>query len=85
MARMREEQALKPVGLALAAVMAGLAGQAHAAEPAAPEAQTRAFAQDDANHAGAEQDPTMILGPSATVEPFAERPAPAQGDLFGLG
>ncbi|MDX2238858.1 MAG: hypothetical protein NW203_14940 [Hyphomonadaceae bacterium] len=85
MTRMREEQALKPVGLALAAVMAGLAGQAHALEPAAPEAQTRVFADDETNHPGADQDPTMILGPSAPVEPFAERPAPAQGDLFGLG
>lgn len=77
----REEQAmaLKPVGLAFAAVVAGLgAGKAEAAEPRVhaplePSAQAKTYFVDPTNHAGFEEDPDMIVGPSAPVTPFAKR------------
>ncbi len=84
MSRMREDQALKPVGLAFAAVVAGLSGQhaAVAAEPGVDLEKTRAFAVDPTNNPGFEEDSAMILGPSAPVEPFAEKPQPKQPGLF---
>ncbi len=77
----REDQAgaaLKPVGLALAAVVAGLGAQAQADEarlqsPLEPASRTLAFADDPTNHPGFEEDADMIVGPSAPVAPFGER------------
>jgi hypothetical protein len=77
----REEQApaLKPVGLALAAVVAGLGvGKAQAVEaprhaPLEPSAQANTYFVDPTNHPGFEEDPDMIVGQSAPVAPFGER------------
>jgi hypothetical protein len=77
----REEQALplKPVGLALAAVVAGLgAGKAEAAAPRAhaplePAAQGNSYFVDPTNHPGFEEDADMVVGASTPVEPFGER------------
>lgn len=84
MKRMQEPLTFKPIGLALAAVVAGAAPAAaatpaieaprHAAPPAAATAEP--------------DDETLILGPSAPVEPFSTpaKPGkgPAQGSLFDL-
>ena len=77
----REEQALtlKPVGLAFAAVVAGLgAGKAQAVEaprhaPLEPSAQANTYFVDPTNHPGFDEDPDMIVGQSEAVEPFAKR------------
>jgi hypothetical protein len=79
-----EEGSFKPIGFALAAVVAGLApaGAEALAEPAAP--MRDAPVPETIDYA-AEQDDSLLLGPSEAVEPFAEAPAkPAQGDLFEL-
>jgi len=87
----REEINLKPIGAAAAAVLAGLAGGVHAEQAAAAAAfepdgagATRVHYVDPTNHAGFEQDDSLILGPSDPVEPFAAAPAPRQRDLFDL-
>ena len=66
---------LRPVGLALAAVVAGLgAGQAQAqiakSAPLEPRAQSQRFAPDPANAADDQQDGDLIVGPSEPVAPF---------------
>lgn len=73
----REELPLRPVGLALAAVVAGLgAGKAQAAETARPSAplepttQEKTYFVDPTNHPGFEEDPEMVVGPSEPVAPF---------------
>jgi len=76
----REDQAgaaLKPVGLAMAAVVAGLGAQAQAEEarlhaPLEPASRTLAYADDPTNHPGFEEDANMIVGPSTPVAPFGE-------------
>lgn len=74
----REEQMpLRPVGLALAAVVAGIgvaraqadAPRVHA--PLEPATQENTYFVDPTNHAGFEEDPDMILGPSTPVAPFS--------------
>ena len=77
----REEQApaLKPVGFALAAVVAGLgAGKAEAVEhrvhaPLEPSTQANTYFVDPTNHPGFEEDPNMIVGQSEPVAPFGKR------------
>jgi hypothetical protein len=76
----REEAlALRPVGVAFAAVVAGLGvGKAAAVEapvraPLEPAAQGNTYFIDPTNHPGFEEDPDMIVGQSAPVEPFAKR------------
>lgn len=70
---------LRPVGLALAAVVAGLgAGKAPPAEarahaPLEPATQEKTFVVDHTNHPGFEEDPDMIIGASTPVAPFGER------------
>ena len=88
----RDEAALKPIGFAVAAIVAGVGAQAQA-EPAmeAPQAlqpdakeNVRTHYVDHTNHPGFEQDDTLVLGPSEPVEPFGA-PVVAkqkQGDLF---
>ncbi len=76
----REELPLRPVGLALAAVVAGLgAGKAQAAEapmraPMEPSAQGNIYFVDPTNHPGFEEDPDMVVGPSAPVAPLRNAP-----------
>lgn len=76
----REDMApLRPVGLALAAVVAGLgAGKAPPAEarahaPLEPAGQANAYVVDPTNHPGFEEDPDMVVGPSAPVAPFGKK------------
>ena len=75
----REELSLKPVGFALAAVVAGLgAGKAQAVEtkpraPLEPTNQSKTYAVDPTNHPGFEEDPNMVVGPSEPVEPLRKR------------
>lgn len=89
--RTRDEVTFKPMGLALAAVVAGLGTNAQAKAPEAPRLDPMAPAEqanvhfvDPTNHAGFEQDDSMILGPSEPVEPFAAAPKAKQKDLFDL-
>ncbi len=75
-------EALKPIGIALSAVMAGLAGGAAFLES---EPLERAYADADSQADVADEtDESLILGPSAPVEPLGA-PAPVrQLDLFEL-
>lgn len=72
----REDLPLRPVGLALAAVVAGLgAGKAPAAEarpsaPLEPSTHEKTFVVDPTNHPGFDEDPDMVVGPSEPVEPL---------------
>ena len=81
----REELLLKPVGFALAAVVAGLgAGRAQAVEsqaraPLEPTNQSKTYLVDPTNHPGFEEDPNMVVGPSEPVEPLRHA---RQKDLF---
>jgi hypothetical protein len=81
-----EDASFKPIGFALAAVVAGLApaGAEAFAEPAAP---TRDAPMPEPIDYAAEQDNSLLLGPGEALEPFGEAPAaakPSQPDLFDL-
>ena len=88
----RVEPSLRPIGAALAAVVAGLApAPADAAAEAAPRAplepaaQANAYRLDPTNHPGFEEDPAMIVGPSEPTAPLAKIAAPKpRWDLFDL-
>ncbi len=82
--RITEEASFKPIGLALAAVVAGLAPGV--AEGALEDVGiTRDAPTPEPIDFAAEQDDTLILGPGEAAEPFAEAFAPAkQPDLFDL-
>jgi hypothetical protein len=75
----RDELSLKPVGLALAAVVAGLgAGKAPAVDsrphlPLEPSSQANTYVVDPTNHPSFEEDPDMIVGASEPVAPFSKR------------
>jgi hypothetical protein len=70
---------LRPVGVALAAVVAGLsAGKAPAAEarahaPLEPATQEKTYVVDPTNHPGFEEDPDLVVGPSEPVAPLGKR------------
>jgi hypothetical protein len=72
----REDLPLRPVGLALAAVVAGLgAGKSQPAEarphaPLEPSTHGKTYFVDPTNHPGFEEDPEMVVGPSDPVEPL---------------
>ena len=74
-----EPNAVRPVGLALAAVVAGLgAGKAtpapaRAHAPLEPASQEKTYLVDPTNHPGFEEDPDMIVGPSEPVTPLRKR------------
>lgn len=76
--------ALRPVGVALAAVVAGLGvGKAPPAEarvhaPLEPTTQEKTYVLDHTNHPGFEEDLAMVVGRSAPAEPLRN----AQKDLF---
>ncbi len=80
----RDDLTLRPVGVALAAVVAGLGvGKAAPVEarvhaPLEPAAHDKTYVVDHTNHPGFEEDPDMIVGPSAPVAPLGN----LQGDLF---
>jgi hypothetical protein len=75
----KEDQALRPVGIALAAVVAGLStGKAAPADarvhaPLEPASSEKTYVVDPTNHPGFEEDPDMVVGPSAPVAPFSKR------------
>jgi hypothetical protein len=70
---------LRPVGVALAAVVAGLsAGKAAAVEtparaPLEPTTQAKNYVVDPTNHPGFEEDAEMIVDRSEPVAPFTKR------------
>jgi hypothetical protein len=70
---------LRPVGVALAAVVAGLsAGKAAAVEtparaPLEPTSQAKTYVVDPTNHPGFEEDAEMIVDRSEPVAPFSSR------------
>jgi hypothetical protein len=74
-----EQSTLRPVGIALAAVVAGLSsGKAAAVEPRVhaplePASNGATYVVDPTNHPGFEEDASMVLGPSAPVAPFSKR------------
>lgn len=74
----REELPLRPVGFALAAVVAGLgAGKAQVVEaqtrpPLEPSSQANTYFVDPTNHPGFEEDPDMVVGPSEPVAPLRD-------------
>jgi hypothetical protein len=75
----KDEQTLRPVGIALAAVVAGLSsGKAAPAEaqvraPLEPIENAKTYMVDPTNHPGFEEDPEMIVGRSEPVAPFGKR------------
>ena len=74
----KEEQTLRPVGIALAAVVAGLStGKAAALAPCAhaplePVASEKTYVVDPTNHPGFEEDAEMVVGLSKPVAPLAK-------------
>jgi hypothetical protein len=70
---------LRPVGAALAAVVAGLsAGKAAAVEtparaPLEPTTQAKTYVVDPTNHPGFEEDAEMVVGRSEPVAPLMKR------------
>ncbi len=78
MRKNEDNMPLRPVGLALAAVVAGLgAGKAQAADmparaPLEPADQAKSYFIDPTNHPGFEEDAEMVVGPSTPVAPFGE-------------
>lgn len=81
--RREEATPLRPVGLALAAVVAGLGvskaapAEAPVHAPLEPSSQANTYVADPTNHPGFEEDPTLVVGRSEPVEPLR-----AQKDLF---
>lgn len=80
-----DASALKPIGLTMAAVVAGLgvSGRAQAAdvrvgEPLAPTPNTRVQYVDPTSDPASEE---IVLGPSEPVQPLAAKPE-KQADLF---
>jgi len=77
--RCEEAMQLRPVGMALAAVVAGLgAGKAQPAEarphaPLEPATQEKSYVVDPTNHPGFEEDAGMVVGRSDAVEPLRKR------------
>jgi hypothetical protein len=75
----KEEQSLRPVGIALAAVVAGLStgkaapAEARAHAPLEPASSEKTYVLDHTNHPGFEEDADMVIGPSAPVAPLAKR------------
>jgi hypothetical protein len=76
--------ALRPIGFAMSAVVAGIAPSVAVADAPAPAARERAHMVDPSNDPRREEDSSLILGPSAPVEPFADAPKAKQTDLFDL-
>ncbi len=74
--RKREELPLRPVGLALAAVVAGLgAGKAQVdaapvRAPLEPSNHEKTYFLDPTNHPGFEEDASLVVGPSEPVAPL---------------
>ncbi len=63
----KEDQTLRPVGIALAAV------ETHARAPLEPVANEKTYLVDPTNHPGFEEDPSMVIGQSDPTAPFGKR------------
>ncbi|ANP47636.1 hypothetical protein [Candidatus Viadribacter manganicus] len=74
-----EQTTLRPVGIALAAVVAGLSTgkaapvDAHVHAPLEPASNGATYFVDPTNHPGFEEDASMVVGRSEPVEPFGKR------------
>jgi hypothetical protein len=74
-----EPMPLRPVGMALAAVVAGLgAGKAQPAEarahaPLDPATHEKTYVVDPTNHPGFEEDASMVVDRGEAVEPLRKR------------
>lgn len=86
--RMRNDPALKPIGFALAAVVAGLgpakadvAPGARALPEPSPTPRTAAPTTDAAGRTIYHRDDVLVLNTPADAVPLGEKPAP-QSDLF---
>jgi hypothetical protein len=72
----RDDRTLRPVGFALAAVVAGLGvGKAQPVEarvhaPLEPSAQGHIYVVDPTNHPGFEEDAAMVVGRGEAVTPL---------------
>ena len=81
--RFQDVGALKPVGVAFAAVVAGLgsrgapAPEARVHAPLEPAGQSNTYVLDHTNHPSFDEDPTLIIGESEPVPVFG-----GQQDLF---
>lgn len=77
--RKDDAASLRPVGVALAAVVAGLsAGKAAAVEtparaPLEPTTQAKTYVVDPTNHPSFEEDSTLVVGPSDPTVPLLKR------------
>ena len=85
--RFQDVSALKPAGLALAAVVAGLSGkgapapEARVHAPLEPAGQSNTYVLDHTNHPSFDEDPDMIIGESEPVPVFGPVSG-GQRDLF---
>jgi hypothetical protein len=76
--RRDDPSSLRPVGVALAAVVAGLGGGKAAAvevrvhAPLEPTAQEKTYVADPTNHPAFEEDSTLVVGRSDPATPFAK-------------
>lgn len=74
-----DQSTLRPVGIALAAVVAGLGAgkavpaEAHVQAPLEPASNGATYVVDPTNHPGFEEDASMVIGPSEPVAPFGKR------------
>ncbi len=74
-----EQSTLRPVGIALAAVVAGLGAgkvvpaEARAHAPLEPASNEATYTVDPTNHPGFEEDASMVIGASEPVAPFGKR------------
>jgi hypothetical protein len=74
-----EQTTLRPVGIALAAVVAGLSAgkvtpaEARAHGPLEPATNAKTYVVDPTSHPGFEEDADMVIGPSEPVAPFGKR------------
>ncbi|MGE0829111.1 MAG: hypothetical protein AB7O04_07155 [Hyphomonadaceae bacterium] len=85
--RTRDLGSFKPIGLAFAAVVAGVAPAGHAVAAEPIHARPNLPNVDLPNPAldpRAEEDAALLLGPSEAVEPFSTPKRAKQGDLFDL-
>ena len=73
-----EHLTLKPVGFALAAVVAGLSAakaqplDIRPTQPHEPNAHTETYVADPTNAPGYDEDANLVVGPSDPVAPFGK-------------
>ena len=81
---LNDTPSLKPIGFAMAAVVAGIGARAQAAEvrvltpTPSPDAHAQTFG---ATHDATSEEDVLVLGPADEVEPLAEKPV-KQEEMF---